>query len=237
MSPEPASIAMSPEPWEVPFEDGEDSNKKQKSVEFCTPLPKLAKPGRVARQRSVSTPAVFDHDVSSTQQKKEPEKEEEPPISILDCILQQEDEKGAGLTQAVTTEICILLWMMMDAGNAWTAMALNLLSLDQTACHRVQQELDHLISIHGKSELFTPEVLSRMTTLDALLYEAIRLCPSFLGGMKIIKQTTEFEDIGLQIPKDSHVIFCQPTEERFDMSKAMGKKPEDLGDMYPSCEL
>jgi cytochrome P450 len=161
----------------------------------------------------------------------------EPPKTILDHMLQQDDTHGNGLTKAVTTELCILLWMIMDAGNAWTAMALNLLSLDQSACNRVQQELDLLTSIHGKKAMFTPEVLNQMKTLDAVLFEAIRLCPPFLGGMKVTSETVELNDCGIQIPKNTDVIFCQPTDEPFDLSKAIGKKPEELGFCHPCPEL
>mmetsp|Transcript_16704 Transcript_16704/g.28331 ORF Transcript_16704/g.28331 Transcript_16704/m.28331 type:complete len:446 (-) Transcript_16704:473-1810(-) len=158
-------------------------------------------------------------------------------VSILDCLLQQEDDNGAGLTRAVIMEISILLWMIMDAGNAWTAMALNLLALDEMACQRIQQELDELAGVHGKDRLFTPGVLCKMELLDALLYEAIRLCPQFLGGMKILTETVEMEDTGVQIPKDTNVIFCQPTDKDFDLSASRGKKPEDLGFSYPCTEL
>lgn len=152
-------------------------------------------------------------------------------------MLQQGDADGNGLTKAVTTELCILLWLIMDAGNAWTAMVLNLLSLDQNACSRVQQELDQLSSMHGKDGLFTPAVLNQMTTLDAVLYEAIRLCPSFLGGMKVTSETVELLDCGIQIPKNTNVVICQPTDEPFDLSKSIGKKPEELGSTYPCPEL
>lgn len=157
--------------------------------------------------------------------------------SILDTLLQRVDEGGNGLTCAAITDTSILLWMMMDAGNAWTAMALNLLSLDQGACIRVHQELDELASLNGRQNLFTPKVMDEMIVLDGLIYEAIRLCPPFLGGMKKASQTFELSDVGLQIPKNTHLIFCQPTEESFNLGAAIGKKPHELGLAYPSPEL
>lgn len=161
----------------------------------------------------------------------------DPPKTILDHMLQQDDADGNGLTKAVTTELCILLWMMMDVGNAWTAMVLNLLSLEPSACNRVQQELDLLTSIHGKKSIFTPQVLNQMKMLDAVLYEAIRLCPPFLGGMKVTSETVELNDCGIQIPKNTNVIFCRSTDEPFNLSKAIGKKPEELGFCHPCPEL
>ena len=79
--------------------------------------------------------------------------------------------------------------------------------------------------------------MSRMKYLDALLYEAIRLCPENLGGMKKTTQTVELPDAGVQIPKDTNIFFCQPTDMVFDIHKALGKKPENLGRQYPSVEL
>jgi hypothetical protein len=160
-----------------------------------------------------------------------------PKRSILDSILRRVDEEGNGLTCAAATETSILLWMMLDAGNAWTAMALNLLALDKSACLRVQRELDELVSLYGSESLYEPAVLSKMKVLDALLYEAIRLCPPFLGGMKKTTATVELEDLGVQIPKNTHVIFCQSTEDSFDLSRAIGKNPMDLGRSYPCIEL
>jgi len=125
----------------------------------------------------------------------------------------------------------------MDAGNAWTAMALNLLALDPTACVRIQQELDSLEGLHGRESLFEPEVMDGMVYLDALLYEAIRLCPPFLGGLKLTSNTVDLPDAGVQIPKNTNVIFCQPTEESFNLSRAVGEKPQNLAKQYPCPEL
>ena len=97
------------------------------------------------------------------------------------------------MTRAATTEICILLWMNLDAGQAWTAMALNLLSTEEEACQVVQAELDLLEKTYGKDRLFTSFVLAKMEKLGALIYEAIRLCPSFLGGMKYTGNRCEDE--------------------------------------------
>ena len=125
----------------------------------------------------------------------------------------------------------------MDVGNAWTAMALSLLASDKEALHLVQEELDTLDAEVGYSALFTPAVLRRMKYVDALLYESIRLCPAFLGGLKKTKATIEFTDIGVQLPKNSHIFFCQPTDDDFDIHRALDQKPENLGNMFPCVEL
>ena len=169
--------------------------------------------------------------------KKDSSKTRKNLMSVLDCMLRQQDDEGNGMSQAVVTEISIMLWMMMDAGNAWTSMALHLLSRDEEACELVQEEIDYLISWFGREELFTPPVLGEMKYLDALLYEAIRLCPPFLGGLKVTSETVVLERDGIQIPKNSHVFFCQPTEQKFDIMNAVGKRPEDLGKTYPSIDL
>lgn len=163
--------------------------------------------------------------------------EEAEKRSILDGLLRRHDALGDGLTAAALTESSILLWMILDAGNAWTAMALNLLALDESACSRVQQELDELSSLHGKDKLFTNKVMSEMYLLDGLLYEAIRLCPPFLGGLKRTTKMIELTEDGLQIPKNTSLFFCQATGEGFDLSKGMAKRPQDLGKHYPSPAL
>ena len=41
-------------------------------------------------------------------------------------------------------------------------------------------EIDYVEQTYGKDDIFSPGALSRMRYLDALLYEAIRLCPTCL---------------------------------------------------------
>jgi cytochrome P450 len=158
-------------------------------------------------------------------------------VSVLDRLLREQDMDGNGVSRAVMSELCITLWMMMDIGNAWTAMALHLVSFSHAACSLVQREIDLLEAEFGYDALFTPSVLHRMQYLDSLLYEAIRLCPPFLGGLKKTTKTIEFEDAGVQLPKDSYVFFCQPTDVDFDIFNSFGKKPQDLGRQYPSPDL
>lgn len=157
--------------------------------------------------------------------------------SILEHILRRQDMDGNGISEAVMTELMISLWMMLDAGNAWTAMALNLLSLDKDACIIIQDELDRLVTQHGRDGIFSPTVLDQTNYLDALIYEAIRLCPPFLGGLKETSETIEFPDLQIQLGKGSFIFFCQPTNECFDIRKSLGKRPEELGKRYPCVEL
>lgn len=190
------------------------------------------------RKRSVSSPHIMETSrKTSPDDAIERQMSNKPKASILDHILSQHDINGAGLSNAVATELCILLYMTLDAGNAWTAMALNLLSLDHAALSQVQDEIDCLTDLYGKDKLFTPRVLAKMTTVDALLWEAIRLCPPFCGGMKVVTETVVLEEDGVQIPKNANVIFCQPTERPFDLSEAMGKKPQDLTLLYPNINM
>lgn len=179
----------------------------------------------------------FQLDLEHPSAPRSAAKEKQPMVPLLERLLQQQDLDGNGLSQAVTCELAIILWMMMDVGNAWTAMALNLLSSDKEACQLVQEEIDTLEAEFGQSNLFTPSVLGRMRYLDALLYEAIRMCPAFLGGLKQTTRTIEFKDIGVQLPKNSHIFFCQPTTEKFNIHSALGRKPEHLGREYPCVEL
>ena len=116
-------------------------------------------------------------------------------------------------------------------------MALSLLSTDREACLLVQEELDVLELAHGRSEMYAAPVLKRMKYMDALIYESIRLCPANLGGMKKTTETVELPDAGVQIPKGTNVFFCSPTDLKFDIRGALGKKPEFLGRQYPCEEL
>lgn len=158
-------------------------------------------------------------------------------MPVLERIMRQHDLAGNGISLAVATELSLLIWMMMDAGNAWTAMALSLLSTDHEACILVQEELDALEHEYGRHNLYTPDALNRMKFLDGLIYEAIRLCPPNLGGMKKTSETVEMTTEGVQIPKDTNMFFCRPTDLNFDIRGAIGKKPENLGRRYPSVEL
>jgi hypothetical protein len=156
---------------------------------------------------------------------------------MLERMLRQQSHDGKGVSQVVMREIAILLWMILDAGNAWTAMALKLLSADGAACELVQNELRALEIEYGHGELFSGFVLDKMKYLDALIFEAIRLCPPFLGGLKVTSETVFLSEDNVQIPKGSNVFFCQPTERCFNIRQALGKRPEDLGEIYPCIEL
>jgi hypothetical protein len=183
------------------------------------------------RMRSISSPQIME------LSRKSPSNMKKPKASILDQILSQHDISGQGLSTAVATELSILLYMIMDAGNAWTAMALNLLSLNHNALALVQEEIHFLVGLYGKDKLFIPRVLGKMATVDALLWEAIRLCPPFCGGMKVTTETVVLEEDGVQIPKNANVFFCQPTDQPFDLTEAMGKKPQDLTLLYPNINI
>lgn len=160
-----------------------------------------------------------------------------PQVSVLEHLMRQQDRDGNGISQAVMSELAIGLWMMMDASNAWTAMALALLAANRDACTLVQEELDDLVQKHGRDKLFRAHVMDKMKYVDALLYEAIRLCPSFLAGLKKTTTTIELSELGVQLPKNTHIFFCEPTNMVFDLAKAYGYKPEELGNMYPTVEL
>ena len=159
-----------------------------------------------------------------------------PVMSLLERLLRQQGPNNKGISQTIMTELCITLWMMMDVGNAWTVMALHLLSTDREACQLVQSELDDLEDEFG-GDLFSKQALGRMNYLDALLYESIRLTPPFLGGLKSTTETVELEDAGVQVSKGSHIFFCQATDVKFDIHKALGQRPEMLGSLYPCVEL
>ncbi|GAX20222.1 hypothetical protein FisN_12Hh069 [Fistulifera solaris] len=156
--------------------------------------------------------------------------------SLLQTLLQQRGPEGKGISQTTLMELIINIWMMLEVGNAWTAMAMTLLAWDETALGVIQEELDVLELEYG-GELFSPAALERMKYLDALIYESIRLIPPFLGGLKSTTETVILKDTGVQIPKGSHIFFCQPSRQEFDLLAAVGKRPECLGQKYPCIEL
>jgi hypothetical protein len=155
--------------------------------------------------------------------------------SILDQILHSADYEGRGITTVASTEITLLLWMMMDVGQAWTSMALHLLSKHEEVCQEVQAEIDRLENKY-KDRLFTPFVLAKMEKLDNLIYEAMRFCPTFMGGLKTVNQTVELD--GFQVPKNATVFLANShDEDSFTINYDPPKKPEELGMYYPSVDL
>lgn len=155
--------------------------------------------------------------------------------SVLDQILRASDVEGQGITRVATTEITLLLWMMMDAGQAWTSMALHLLSKHEEACFEVQAEIDRLDRKY-KDRLFTSFVLEKMEKLDNLIHEAIRFTPTFMGGLKTVNATVEMD--GVQIPKHSSIFLSNPNDpESFNIDFDTHKRPEELGSEYPSLDL
>lgn len=189
----------------------------------------------VLRDRAQSEPDLVAEMDSSRSLGPKPITRKKTP-SILDQILREADFEGRGITKAATTEISILLWMMLDAGQGWTAMALHLLAKHDDAQMTVQAEIDRLERTYGTDRLFTSFVLGKMDKLNNLIYESMRLCPQFLGGLKIINQTVEVGNV--QIPKNSNVIFCNPhDDETFTIDYIPAKRPEEMGIFYPSLEL
>ena len=156
-----------------------NSDSLQTSTHF---LQILEQTDEAPRGRSHSSPDIFATEDNATETVYQGQ-----ALSILDRLLLEKDIDDAGLTDSAIAEIGILLWMIMDAGNAWTAMAMNLLALDESACEAVQREIDELISMHGRENLFKPEVLDAMESVDGLIWDAIRLTPQFLGGMKVVE--------------------------------------------------
>lgn len=156
--------------------------------------------------------------------------------SLLERLLRVKGPDDVGISQTIITELCINLWMILDVGNVWTAMALKLLACDRLACQLVFEELDALQREYGE-EILSPAALKKMKHLDSLLYESIRLTPPFLGGLKTTTKTVDIDDAEIQVCKGSHVFFCQPTDAKFDIERALGKRPHTLGKRYPCVEL
>ena len=187
------------------------------------------------RNRAQSEPDMLV--VESTKPAIKSNNNKRKPVvdSVLDQILREADHEGRGITRVATTEITLLIWMMMDAGQAWTSMALHLLSKHEDACDSVQAEIDHLAHKYA-DRLFTPFVLSKMEKLDNLIYEAIRFCPAFMGGVKMTNATVEFDEV--QVPKHTTVLLSNLVdEESFTIHYDPPKQPQEMGKFYPSVDL
>ncbi|GAX21367.1 hypothetical protein FisN_12Lh069 [Fistulifera solaris] len=196
------------------------------------PLKRFATP-----QIPMTTPFRQQKRVRSTGKKKPiPDTGDTNVQSLLQALLQQRGPEGKGISQTTLMELIINIWMMLEVGNAWTAMAMTLLAWDETALSVIQEELD-VLELEFGGELLSPAALDRMKYLDALIYESIRLIPPFLGGLKSTTETVILKDAGVQIPKGSHIFFCQPSRQEFDLFAAVGKRPECLGQQYPCIEL
>lgn len=183
------------------------------------------------RFRTQSEPDILDVDSSRAVVKPR----RKVIHSVLDQILGAADYEGQGITTVATTEMTLLIWMMMDAGQAWTSMALHLLSRHEDACNEVQAEIDMLENKY-KDRLFTSFVLAKMEKLDNLIYEAMRFCPAFMGGLKTVNATIELD--GVQVPKNSTVLLSNPVDdESFTINYDTPRKPEDMGMYYPSVDL
>lgn len=113
-------------------------------------------------------------------------------------------------------------------------MALQLLQHDPNALQTIRNELNYIERLHGANYFAH---LGEAKYLDAVVYEAVRLCPPFCGGMWITRRTVELEGDGLQVPTGTNVIFADVTTRPFDLEHAWGKKAQDLVHAYPTRQL
>jgi hypothetical protein len=155
--------------------------------------------------------------------------------SLLAEIVRVNECNNVSLHNGVIADIARLLWIGMDVGSAWIQMVLLLLQRDGSVYTKIRDEIDSAASL-GVQTLFEESTLSGMIHLDALIFEAIRLCPPFCGGLWKVNKTVEMENDGVQIPSCSHVII-NATEDPFNLTGAIGKLPQYLGDSYPNQYL
>ncbi len=163
---------------------------------------------------------------------------EKTPVdhSLLVDILRTNKCSDQKLHMNTIADIAGLLWIEMYVGNAWTEMALLLMQQNSAVFLKVRDEIDKAATLSGPQRLFHESSLSRMTHLDALIFEAIRLCPPFCGGLWTINKTVLFDGDEVQIPASSHVIIDQ-TENHFNLADAVSMPPHQLGESYPNQYL
>ncbi len=164
--------------------------------------------------------------------------EDEYGDTLLDDLFSVCDDKGVGLSNVALAELSMLLWFVLDAGSAWTSMALHLLGLNSKIFDAVRDEVLQYDLENEFNELYSETALSRMCLLNALIYEAIRLSPPFCGGMWQVSKTVSLRgNDRVQVPKKSHVLLANASQEPFDLHKALGKNPFELGKVYPNPKL
>ena len=154
--------------------------------------------------------------------------------SLLETLLVNNNDRSIPQDETIK-DITRMLWLALDIGNAWTQMALLLLSRDPKIYAEIRNEIDDLES-HGTDIMFEDHIFSRLVHLDAIVFEAIRLCPQFCGGLWKVNSTVEMENDEVQIPSASRIIV-NAEEDPFDVTDAIGKLPQYLGESYPNKYL
>ena len=195
----------------------------------------LDSPQKILRRRTFSEPDIFAD--SNDGKIINPYLISSSSPSLLFEILDETDEDNIGLKEAAVAEICMHLWSMLDASSSWTASVLYILQNDPNTFGAIRNELDEILGIYGWRALFSPKAMSDMYYLDAIIYEAIRLCPQFCGGLWQTTRTVDLLKDGLQIPARTHILFSDTSSHAFDLESVWGKSPHDLGKTYPNQEL
>jgi cytochrome P450 len=97
---------------------------------------------------------------------------------------------GASVSKEMLDETITMLFAGQDTSAATLSWALHLLSLYPDTLHRLTQEIDQVVQseslsheynekLHGKLKIpFTKKMISRMTYLDAVVKETMRLYPA-----------------------------------------------------------
>ncbi len=220
-----------------PLHDQKFPRNRSFLVDKNRPTNDFGLPHKVLHHRSYSGPNIFyrcnDRPVTAVERISA----SSCSSSLLEEILKETDENGIGLKEATIAEVSMHLWSLLDASSSWTAAVLYFFQNDQDAFRTIRKELDQLFDLYGWRAIFSPTALTEMHYLDAIIYEAIRLCPQFCGGLWQSTKTVEFKKDGLQIPAGTHVLFSDASLESFNLESAWGKLPQNLGETYPNEDL
>eukprot|EP00538_Stauroneis_constricta_P013039 CAMPEP_0119561644 /NCGR_PEP_ID=MMETSP1352-20130426/18256_1 /TAXON_ID=265584 /ORGANISM="Stauroneis constricta, Strain CCMP1120" /LENGTH=612 /DNA_ID=CAMNT_0007609891 /DNA_START=274 /DNA_END=2112 /DNA_ORIENTATION=- len=162
------------------------------------------------RQRAYTEPTLSRHHHDIHEKRSKTTSSIPQSSSLLQQIIQQQNDEI--ITKPIAIDISILLWFVLDIGQSWTYMAIHILSLLQEDPKIFLQSQKHM---------------------NALIYEAIRLCPNFLGGLYVTQSTMELNNI--QIPKDTNIVLCSKNEINFYDALYHNKSPDDI--VFPSVAL
>lgn len=132
------------------------------------------------------------------------QQEQNPPEDTLSLLLQAKDESGNRLSlEELKDQVLILLFAGHETLTSALASFCLLLAQHPEVHARCRQEQQQL-----ESETLTLEKLKRMTYLEQVLQEVLRLIPPVGGGFRKVISTCDF--CGYQFPQGWNLIYQIP---------------------------
>jgi cytochrome P450 len=132
----------------------------------------------------------------------EREADSQPHDDVLAMLLESRDEDGSGLTDVeIQDQVISLIAAGYETTSAALAWAVQAVLSDDTVRERAREEV---LTVLGEGPL-TAEALQRLTYLDNVVSETLRLYPPAV--MSARKVATDFTFDGQRIPKGTMVLY------------------------------